>query len=185
MSEPSIEQFVVTINFSNKEPIRILLGDSDAIATMAAASPDIESVETNCDDLVRVLEALAPFAENFSWGDEFEIDGVLMEIAEHVNGNSWFVPNEYANGVVVLESSSASWETVGPCIFDQSEQLLQFDDLYWLETIGDIFQQRVVVGRFANESKALTELADASEYCQFVPERGIVCELDEWGNVDL
>ena len=180
------EQFVVSIRYWDGEEVHIALDDVDLInSTAAETSLDIDSFETNCDDFVTVLEALAPFAERFGWGDELLIGGVGVEVADHVNGTSWFVPSSDAAGVVWIDSGRAAWETIGPCIFNQSEDLLRMGNLYWVNTHGDTDQQRIVVGRFDDEVEAIKALAEASIYFTFHPEKGLICGLDEVGEVEL
>lgn len=176
----------VIINYCGLEPVQIELGDLEGIRAAAARTQlHIESFDTNCEDFLEVLEALSPFAEHFSWGDETVIDGVQVEVAFHVNGGNWFVPNQYESCVNWIADGKASWETIGPCIFDQGESLLSLGNLYWVDTHGDMDQQRVVVGRFDDEEQARAALAEASIYFSYRPETGLVCELDNWGEVEL
>lgn len=133
---------------------------------------------SDCDDLIVVLEALAPLAVlNF---DEIEVNGVTAVVADSTEHERCFVPHSEAAGVEVLQSSSSSWETGGPCIFDQSERLLRFGDLYWVETRGDLDQQTVAVGQYTDANAGIAAAATASIYFTLDTSGKVTCELDDW-----
>jgi hypothetical protein len=137
-----------------------------------------ESFTTDCDDLVVVLEALAPFAEDCD--DEIVIDGVDVAVGTGPDGGYCFVPESEQNGVEVLASNSASSNSGFACMIDESEKLLRYGDLYWVETLGDLDQQRVVVGRFTDPSAGLAAAAEASFYYTLDPDGRLRCELNTW-----
>lgn len=138
-----------------------------------------DGFSSDCPSPVVVLEALASLANpDF---DELHVNGMIVVVAHRTEGGHCFVPSSSnEEGVEVLGSGSASWLSGGPCVFDQSEELLRLGDLYWVDTRGDVEQQRVVVGRFPDPSAGLAAAVEASIFFSFDANGELHCELDNW-----
>lgn len=155
------------------------LNDVRAAADLAAAEDLwLDSVRCNLTDLGLLLDRLSPLANPDL--DEIDVNGIIVVVADRVGGGHCFVPYSNEEGVEVLGSGSASWLSGGPCLFDQSEELLRIGDFYWVETRGDAEQQRVAVGRFDDEAQGLAAAVEASIYFSFDSGGELVCELDDW-----
>ena len=133
---------------------------------------------SDCEDLVLVLEAIAPLIDpDF---DEGTVNGVEVVVADHCDGGHWLVPTRDHHEVEILGSGSAHWLSIGPCSFDQSEDLLRLGDLYWVDTHGDVERQRIVVGRFSDPATGLAAAVGKSKFFRFDASGSLECELDSW-----
>lgn len=108
------------------------------------------------------------------------MNGVIGVFAYTTECEPCFVPHSEEAGVEVLGSSFANWETGFACVLDQSEMLLRFDDLFWVETKGDLDQQTVAVGRYKDAGAGIAAAAKASFYFSIDADGDLVCELDNW-----
>jgi len=156
-----------------------LLDEIDEVArVMHEESLQPVGFSSNCEDLVLVLEAISPLIDpDF---DEGSVNGVDVVVAEHCNGGHWLVPALHQAEVELLGSGSAHWLSIGPCSFDQAEDLARLGDLYWVDTRGDVEQQRIVVGRFSDPATGLAAAVDKSVFFRFDASGSLVCELDSW-----
>jgi hypothetical protein len=183
MTQFDPEQFTLQVTWSANSGAQteFLLSEVDAVeALMMGRSLDPKSFSSDCPSLPDILGCLARFGGAEAANDWFEVlvNGVWVVAAVHVSGGPALVPRANQPGVHYLAAASASWLPGGPCQFDQYEDLLRVDDLYWVDTSGDDVNQRVVAGRYDDEAEGLAAAVEASEYFAFDERGALVCELD-------
>ena len=114
--------------------------------------------------------------------DVVDINGIEAQVATTPTGHFGFVPSVDTPGVEILAISSASWLPGGPAVFDQSETIYRFDNLYWSEARGDAENQCVVVGHFETEELGIRAAALSSVFFSVSANGKLICELDDWPN---
>jgi hypothetical protein len=105
-----------------------------------------------CGDVstAELLEKLSPLTESFS---ELVINDIYVEAAPNLEEILVYIPSPGEEGVRIISAGSSSWLPGGPCVMEQHEEILCFEDLYWVEASGDSDQRRLVIGRLTDEKK--------------------------------
>jgi hypothetical protein len=162
-----------------KKPTQLATSDLNEIRKVLESSNSWPaSITIEWPDPIDVFEYLAPLSDCDL--EETKINGISVVNATTTNGTPAFVPVEYQDEVEVLVSGSSSWLSGGPCVFEQHESILKFNDLFWVNTSGDSENEVVSVGRFADDQAGLQAAVIASTYCSFLADGTVHCELDEW-----
>jgi hypothetical protein len=131
-----------------------------------------------CRDVstVELLEILSPLTELIS---ELVINDIYVEAALNLEEILVYIPSPGEEGVRVISAGSSSWLPGGPCVMEQHEEILCFEDLYWVEASGDSDQRRLVIGRLTDEKEAIRQAVKASLYFYFDDDGNVMSELDD------
>lgn len=164
--------------FGRKKPIDLPTSAIDAIREILDSSPAFpRSITCDWPVILEVFEHLAPLADGEL--EELKINEVAVRNAVRTDGSPTFVPDGYENGIEVLASGSSTWLPGGPCVFEQHETILKFNDLYWVNTTGDLENQVVSAGRFEDPIAGLRAAVSASLYCWLLDDLTVHCELND------
>lgn len=175
------EPFVKITWYGKEKPVQIPLTHTDEIQDTIDVSPSyVESFSCDLVGLTTLLDALQPIAHPDL--DEITINGVMVFAALIADENWQFVPEISHSEVEILCESSASWLPGGPCVMEQSERILRFGDLYWVEAHGDWAYGRFIVGRYTSSDQGIKASVALSSYFSYDKNGKVVCELDEIGH---
>ena len=111
--------------------------------------------------------------------DETYINDTYVESAPNLEGVSVYIPSRGEEGVRIVSSGSTSWLPGGPCLMEQHEKILCYENLYWVEAYGDSDRRKIVVGRFNDEKDAIRFSVKASLYFYIDDHGNVKSELDD------
>ena len=125
---------------------------------------------------LELLETLSSLSELI---DEIYMNDTYVESAPNLEGVSVYVPSRGEEGVRTVASGSSSWLPGGPCVMEQHEKILCYENLYWVEASGDSDQRKIVIGRFNDEEDAIRQAVKASLYFYIDDDGTVMSELDD------
>ena len=125
---------------------------------------------------LELLETLSSLTELI---DEIYMNDTSVESAHNLEGVSVYVPSRGEEGVRTVASGSSSWLPGGPCVMEQHEKILCYENLYWVEASGDSDQRKIVIGRFNDEKDAIRFSVKASLYFYIDDHGNVKSELDD------
>ena len=154
--------------------------DLAEIDLIKAAIDDASSWPTgfSCREIstLELLEKLSPLTELI---DEIYINDTYVVSALNLEEVQVYVPSTGEEGVRVVSSGSSSWLPGGPCVMEQHEKILCYENLYWVEASGDSDQRKIVIGRFNDEKDAIRQAVKASLYFYIDDDGTVMSELDD------
>lgn len=167
--------------YGRRKPLELPLGNVHQLKEAIDASTSyVAELTCHAVDFMTLTEILQPIADPEL--DEISINGVMVVVGTTSDGRSVFVPERSSPGVEHLFTSSASWLSGGPCVFEHRVEILRFGDLYWVNSSGDLDYTLAVVGRYETESEGIRAAVEASSYLELGPGGEVRCELDDWGH---
>ena len=167
---------ILSIKWGKKSQ-QVDLAEMDLIK---AAIDDASSWPTgfSCRE-ISTLELLVKLSSLTELIDEIYINDTYVESAPNLEGVQVYVPSRGEDGVRIVSSGSSSWLPGGPCLMEQHEKILCFENLYWVEAYGDSERRKIVIGRFNDEKDAIRESVKASLYFYIDDDGNVMSELDD------